>query len=93
MMYITGAVDERADSWMIRGGKLSNGASGGAWVLEDGDTVVTVRENVSFGALFFEFRKKEERIYIGEWGEYAGMEIYWSDGSTLIVNSNVYTIK
>ena len=40
MMYITGSVDERADSWMIRGGKLSNGASGGAWVLEDGETVV-----------------------------------------------------
>ena len=40
MMYITGTVSERADSWMIRGGKLSNGASGGAWVLEDGETVV-----------------------------------------------------
>lgn len=40
MMYITGTVSERADSWMIRGGKLSNGASGGAWVLEDGVTVV-----------------------------------------------------
>ena len=40
MMYITGSVDERPDSWMIRGGKLSNGASGGAWVLEDGETVV-----------------------------------------------------
>ena len=40
MMYITGSVDGRADSWMIRGGKLTNGASGGAWVLEDGETVV-----------------------------------------------------
>ena len=40
MMYITGSVDERPDSWMIRGGKLTNGASGGAWVLEDGETVV-----------------------------------------------------
>ena len=40
MMYITGTVDERPDSWMIRGGKLTNGASGGAWVLEDGETVV-----------------------------------------------------
>ena len=40
MMYITGAVSERPDSWMIRGGKLTNGASGGAWVLEDGETVV-----------------------------------------------------
>ncbi len=46
MMYITGTVSERADSWIIRGGKLSNGASGGAWVLEDGETVVGLN---SFG--------------------------------------------
>ncbi len=46
MMYISGTVSERADSWMIRGGKLANGASGGAWVLEDGETVVGLN---SFG--------------------------------------------
>ena len=46
MMYISGTVSERADAWMIRGGKLSNGASGGAWVLEDGETVVGLN---SFG--------------------------------------------
>ena len=58
-----------------------------------GDTIVTVRENKTYNALFFELRKKSERVYTGEWGEYMNMKIYWRDGRTLIVNSNIYTMK
>ncbi len=58
-----------------------------------GDTIVTVRENKTYNAFFFELRKKSERVYTGEWGEYVNMNIYWRDGRTLIVNSNTYTMK
>lgn len=46
MMFINGMVTERVDNWTIVGGKLSNGASGGAWVLEDGETAIGLN---SFG--------------------------------------------
>lgn len=40
MMFINGTVTERADNWTLIGGKLGNGASGGAWVLDDNLTAV-----------------------------------------------------
>ena len=40
MMFINGTVTERLDNWTLIGGKLSNGASGGAWVLDDNVTAV-----------------------------------------------------
>lgn len=40
MMFINGTVTQRVDNWTLIGGKLSNGASGGAWVLEDNETAV-----------------------------------------------------
>ena len=40
MMYINGTVTQRRDYWTIVGGKLTNGASGGAWVLKDNVTAV-----------------------------------------------------
>ncbi len=43
MVYITGTPVRGADStWLIGGCKMRKGASGGAWVLEDGQTVVGV---------------------------------------------------
>lgn len=50
MIYINGTVTERADNWTIIGGKLANGSSGGAWVLEDGKTAVGL---TSFGVNTF----------------------------------------
>ena len=40
MMFINGTVTERLDNWTLIGGKLSSGASGGAWVLDDNVTAV-----------------------------------------------------
>ena len=42
MMYVNGTITQRLDYWTIIGGKLGNGASGGAWVLEDNVTAVGV---------------------------------------------------
>lgn len=50
MIYINGTVTERADNWTIIGGKLADGSSGGAWVLEDGKTAVGL---TSFGVNTF----------------------------------------
>ena len=46
MMFINGTVTQRLDNWTIIGGKLSNGASGGAWVADDNETAVGLN---SFG--------------------------------------------
>ncbi len=40
MMFINGTITEKVDYWTMIGGKLSNGASGGAWVLDDNETAI-----------------------------------------------------
>ncbi len=56
-----------------------------------GNTIVEVRENAGFEAFFFSVRKRAERVYRGEWGEYKNMEIYWRNNYQLVVNSETYT--
>ena len=50
-----------------------------------GDTVVEVQK---IGVL-----TKAEQIYVGEWGEYQHMEIYWKDDNCLIINGVEYPIQ
>lgn len=55
-----------------------------------GDTFVEVRENVGFDAFFFSVRKRAERVFWGEWGEYENMDIFWRNNYQLVVNSETY---
>lgn len=57
MMFINGTVTERLDNWKIVGGKLTNGASGGAWVLDDNETAV--------GLSSFSTKTAKGGIYMG----------------------------
>lgn len=62
------------------------GALGGA-------TIVDVYKKRGINILLFKIQKKPERVYLGEWGEYEDMEIYWKDDKCLVINSDEYDIK
>ena len=60
-----------------------------------GDTVVNVchgKKNV-FDLLIFRIEEKTRRVYIGNWGEFNNMDIYWEDDHTLFINSVEYIIE
>lgn len=58
-----------------------------------GDTVVYVYENKGVDLLAFRIYKSPERIYMGEWGEFEDMNIYWKDEQCLVINSAEYSVK
>ncbi len=58
-----------------------------------GNTAVDVLENREIDLGVCEFSDIPERVYIGEWGEYKDMEIYWKNDDCLIINSTEYIVK
>ena len=58
-----------------------------------GDTLVDVQQVRTFDAGIFEIRKKPQRVYIGEWGEFEDMEIEWKDEKCLLLNGREYIIE
>jgi len=57
-----------------------------------GDTIVNVNEK-SIDFVIFKVEKKPQRVYIGEWGEFENMKIYWKDDGCLVINSVEYEIE
>jgi hypothetical protein len=57
-----------------------------------GDTLVDVYENSGFNAILFEIKKKPQRVYFGDWGEFEDIQIYWKDNNCLVINSVEYDI-
>lgn len=57
------------------------GALGGA-------TLVEVYENRKIFGRY----KKVERVYMGEWGEWQTMNIYWKDEHCLVINDREYRV-
>ena len=57
-----------------------------------GSTAVDVFENRGMELGVCEFSDIPERVYIGEWGEYKDMNIYWKNDYCLIINSTEYII-
>lgn len=58
-----------------------------------GDTLVDVYHTRSSLNLFlFTIEKKPKCVYVGNWGEYENMQIYWQDDSCLVINSAEYRI-
>lgn len=57
-----------------------------------GDTIVDVYEN-GINAFVFKIEKKPQQVYLGDWGEFNNMQIYWKDDDTLIINSVEYEIE
>ena len=55
-----------------------------------GETSVDVYEYEEKNLLIYSLRKKPVNIYLGRWGEYKDMEIYWKDDTTVVINSKKY---
>lgn len=58
-----------------------------------GDTLVNVYRKSGVNLLLFKIEKKPQRVYLGEWGAYKNMDIYWKDDSCLVINSIEYEIE
>ncbi len=58
-----------------------------------GDTLVDVYKNKTINTVIFKIKKKPQRVYYGEWGEFEDIEIYWKNENCLIINSVEYKIK
>lgn len=58
-----------------------------------GDTLVDVYERNGINMTFFQVKKKPQRVYVEEWGEYESMEVHWKNDKTLMMNSMEYTIE
>ncbi len=58
-----------------------------------GDTAVDVNEyNKDLSLILFRLSKKPNRVYIGEWGEFEDMDVYFKSEDCLVINSVEYEI-
>ncbi len=62
------------------------GALGGA-------TTVWVYDNGGLDLFLVKISKKPKRVYLGRYGEFDSMKIYWKDDECLVINSVEYEIK
>ncbi len=55
-----------------------------------GNTIVKAYKDVEINLLLFKIKKKPTEIYVGEWGEFEYMKIYWKDDRHIVINSVEY---
>ena len=58
-----------------------------------GDTLVEVHEKGGVDAVLFRVEKAPQLVYVGEWGEFENMNIYWKDDTCLVINSVEHEIE
>lgn len=58
-----------------------------------GDTLVDVYENSRVDLIFFRIEKKPQRVYLGDWRDYEGMDIRWEDDHRLVINGHFYQVE
>ena len=58
-----------------------------------GSTFVDVYKNNGINAILFKIESNPQRVYIGDWGEYKKMRVYWKDDGRLVINSVEYEIE
>ncbi|MBR6646856.1 MAG: hypothetical protein IKL09_05000 [Clostridia bacterium] len=58
-----------------------------------GDTLVIVYEKREIDTFIFKLKDKPQRVYLGEWGEFKNMQMYWKDDTCLVINSVEYAIS
>ncbi|MBQ8815209.1 MAG: hypothetical protein IJZ85_12030 [Lachnospiraceae bacterium] len=59
-----------------------------------GDTVVEVYdERCRLDLYFIEIYKAPEMVYLGEWGEFKDMEVYWESEQVLIINGLKHVVR
>ncbi|MBR6514326.1 MAG: hypothetical protein IKT46_05765 [Clostridia bacterium] len=57
-----------------------------------GDTIVNVYQKSNVNLILFKIQKNPQQVYLGDWGEYEYMKIYWTDNNRLMINSVEYFI-
>ena len=57
-----------------------------------GDTIVNVCEDKGTDFIVFKIEKKPQTIYLGNWGEFENMSVYWENDNCLIINGVKYEI-
>ncbi len=58
-----------------------------------GDTLVGVYQKSGIDLFIFKIEKKPKRVYLGDWGEFENMQIYWKNDNCLVINSVEYEIE
>lgn len=59
-----------------------------------GDTIVEVHEpQKRVNLLLIELRKDPQLVYLGNWGEFQSMEIYWESEQVLVINGKPYELE
>ena len=58
-----------------------------------GDTRVDVYQKSGINVVLFRIEKKPQRVYMGDWGEYKTMRIYWKGEGCLVINAVEYEIE
>ena len=59
-----------------------------------GDTVVEVYdEGRVYDFSFVQLRKRPQRVYMGSWGTFEDMELYWESDSVLCINGTAYEME
>ncbi len=58
-----------------------------------GDTLVEVYRRGGFNAIVFSVSPKPQTVYIGPWGEFEFMELYWKNDTCLVINGREYTVE
>lgn len=57
-----------------------------------GNTLVDVCEKSPLDLLLFRVEKKSQRVYSGDWGAYAEMQVFWKGNRCLVIDSVEYKI-
>ena len=57
-----------------------------------GDTLVYVYENRKLDAGLFDITKRPKRVYLGEWGAFKNMDIYWENEDCIVINSHRHSV-
>jgi len=58
-----------------------------------GNTIVEVHETHELNGLVFKIRKKPQTVYLGDWGEFENMNIYWKSDTRLVIDTSQYEIE
>ena len=58
-----------------------------------GNTYVDVYKKGGADLLLCKIKRKPQRVYSGDWGEFEDMQIYWKDDNCLVINSVEYEIE
>ena len=58
-----------------------------------GSTIVKVYKDTKLDFFLFEFEDKPQKVYVGNWGEFYGMDVYWNTDKIIVIDGREYKIN